>query len=301
MSPTKADVENTLVAQPDVAAGLVNAVFARGAAFASPTELEDAPLSGTYESAVGLRGTMRDVAKYFIRDEKLECIFAFEVQSSPHPFMPARVLGYDGITYRDQLENQTLRERFQIGVNRIAPVFTIILYVGAEQWRKTRKLSDRATMSQDVAPVLAPYFDDYEIRVVDLAGMSDEELKKFPNDIRIIAEYFRAVRNKTEYKPSRIKIIHKRELFYFMEHVVNDLSFAYDVIMQGYKREPEDMCEVLDRIKIKEREEGREEGRLETLKESAANMRAEGLSDDKIALFLKVDVADVKIWLDSQN
>ena len=59
------------------------------------------------------------------------------------------------------------------------------------------------------------------------------------------------------------------------------------------------------------REEGREEGigigreegigigRLETMKESATNMRAEGWSDETIAKILRVDVADVKIWLES--
>ena len=40
-------------------------------------------------------------------------------------------------------------------------------------------------------------------------------------------------------------------------------------------------------------------GRLETMKESATNMRAEGWSDETIAKILRVDVADVRIWLDS--
>ena len=47
------------------------------------------------------------------------------------------------------------------------------------------------------------------------------------------------------------------------------------------------------------REEGIDIGRLETLKENAASMRAEGWSDETIAKILRVDVADVKIWLDS--
>ena len=47
------------------------------------------------------------------------------------------------------------------------------------------------------------------------------------------------------------------------------------------------------------REEGIDIGRLETLKENAASMRAEGWSDETIAKVLRVDVADVKIWLDS--
>ena len=49
------------------------------------------------------------------------------------------------------------------------------------------------------------------------------------------------------------------------------------------------------------RKEGIGIGRLETLKESAANMRAEGLNDETIARYLRGDVADVKIWLDSEK
>ncbi|MBQ9813658.1 MAG: hypothetical protein IJM54_10165, partial [Thermoguttaceae bacterium] len=44
---------------------------------------------------------------------------------------------------------------------------------------------------------------------------------------------------------------------------------------------------------------GRAEGRLETLKNAAANMRAEGFDDETIARILSVDVADVRIWLDT--
>ena len=47
------------------------------------------------------------------------------------------------------------------------------------------------------------------------------------------------------------------------------------------------------------REEGIDIGRLETLKENAASMRAEGWSDETIAKILRVDAADVRIWLDS--
>ena len=63
--------------------------------------------------------------------------------------------------------------------------------------------------------------------------------------------------------------------------------------------------EINAEIAKNEHEKGREEGigigRLETLKESAANMRAEGLNDETIARYLRVDVADVRIWLNSEE
>ncbi|MBR5758138.1 MAG: hypothetical protein IKX88_06045 [Thermoguttaceae bacterium] len=61
------------------------------------------------------------------------------------------------------------------------------------------------------------------------------------------------------------------------------------------------MCEAIEGMKRSAKEEGREEGRLETLKDNAANMRAKGWSDETIAEILRVDVADVRIWLDSNE
>ena len=60
-------------------------------------------------------------------------------------------------------------------------------------------------------------------------------------------------------------------------------------------------AEIGEEIAKNERAIGQEEGRLKTLKENAASMREEGLSDEKIAKILKVDLADVKIWLDSNR
>ena len=85
--------------------------------------------------------------------------------------------------------------------------------------------------------------------------------------------------------------------------------------MEGYEKEPENMCEIIDRAvndrinekvneKVNERladerQEGREEGRAETQKEMAAKLRKKGWKDEEIADFLDVEVVDVRIWLDS--
>ena len=60
-------------------------------------------------------------------------------------------------------------------------------------------------------------------------------------------------------------------------------------------------AELGEEIAKNERIRIQEEARLKTLKENAASMREEGLSDEKIAKILKVDLADVKIWLDSNR
>ncbi|MBP5622471.1 MAG: hypothetical protein J6X44_10690 [Thermoguttaceae bacterium] len=117
MTPTKANIENNLISQNDVAAGLINAIFAKGEVFVEPENLRDAPLDSTYQSFGRLRELRRDVAKYLVGGDRCECVFAFEIQSAVDPNMPVRVFGYDGASYRDQLANPTLEKQFGLGAD----------------------------------------------------------------------------------------------------------------------------------------------------------------------------------------
>ena len=316
MSPAKADVLYSLITQNDISAGLINAIYANGENVVQAENLVDASLNTTYASTDGrLRNLTRDVLKMCVRpDGYLECFFGFELQSEPEPFMPVRVAGYNGATYRDQLDNESLKKRYNIGVSRVAPVLTAVLHFGTELWRTNLKLSDRATTSEKMAGIIAPYFDDYQIKVVDFAGMTDDELVVFPNEIQIVARYFRAKRQKIKFVIPELKIVHVRQMCDFMTYVANDERFDYNNIMEGYEKEPENMCEIIDRAindrlekRVAERlAEEREETQkkmaaklLEKQKMMAAKLRKKGWSDEEIADFLDVELVDVRIWLDS--
>ena len=247
--------------------------------------------------------------KYYVRNGVLERMFGFELQLRTHPFMPVRVYGYNGATYRDELGNKTFETLYGIGKKRVAPIFTTVLHFGKNPWRTNLRLSDRATMSPDVARVMTPHFDDFKVRVVDFAGMSGDELSIFPTDIRIVAQYFRAKRRQIEYVPTKLVFVHTRQVWDFMKYVAGDRRFDFNSIMAGHRREPKTKCEVLDRIINKRVEEavgeafenGRKKERLELHREMAAELCRRGWRDEEIAQHLKVDVVDVRIWLDSER
>ena len=89
--------------------------------------------------------------------------------------------------------------------------------------------------------------------------------------------------------------------------MVNAVTDAHIPYKEG--EEHVNMCQAINEMlddartegEIKGRAEGFREGRLETLKENAVNMRADGWSDETIAKILRVSVADVRIWLDSNE
>lgn len=86
------------------------------------------------------------------------------------------------------------------------------------------------------------------------------------SDFRIIAEYLVQMRKNREYAPSRLKIVHAREVFALMEAMTNDVRFtqAYEV-MEEEREVPEYMCEALDKIENKGIEKGIKSSLLEVL------------------------------------
>ncbi len=302
MTPIKLDSANSLIAQPDVAAGLINAIFADGNELVRPDELVNAPLTGAYESVKGLRRVERDVAKYFVRNGRCHCIFAFETQATIDPTMPIRVFSYDAVNYRDQLDNSELHERYMIGANCIVPVITTTLYFGEQPWRSSRKLTDALTISVEFADVIKPHIADREIKIIDFAGLSDEERKKYPKDIQIIAEYFSCVRRGVQYQPTLDGFVHAREVFYFLKYVVGNTDLSIDAVTREYEGVPKNMVDLFTQLQENGVEKGVkigvEIGELNQKKRTAVDLyKDDGWSKEKIARLLRVDVADVRIWL----
>ena len=314
----------SLITFPDVAAGIINAVYANGSPFVRAEELQDAPLRGAYNATGRLRRLERDVAKFFIRNGRRECVFAFELQSFVDSTMPLRIFGYDGVMYRDQLANEALARYYELTDATIAPIFTVVLYFGEEPWNKSRNLSECVKMSPEVDAIMRKHIEDYRVKVIDFAGMTLEEIQKFPGDVQVIAQYYRCLRLKIEYAVPSVEFTHTKELFFFMEHVAQNSKFAYDVVMRGYKEEPKNMVDLLARweenARIEERkkfaeererfDEERErfdeerkrfdeerENTAAKLKQIAISLQQEGRSDEMIANLMGMDLVDVKIWL----
>ncbi|MCD8119354.1 MAG: Rpn family recombination-promoting nuclease/putative transposase [Lachnospiraceae bacterium] len=128
--------------------------------------------------------------------------------------MPFRVIGYDGASYRDELNHG--EERY--------PVVTFILYYGTtKRWSKNhRSLCDEF---KDVPESLKPYVNDYRIHVFEIAWLSEETVARFKSDFRIMADYFVQVRKNGNYVPSREEMKHVNEVLGLMEAMTNSRNF----------------------------------------------------------------------------
>ena len=99
-------------------------------------------------------------------------------------------------------------------------------------------------------------------------------------------------REKNDYHPEPHALKHVHETLQLLSVMSNDQRFeaVYQNDTEGGIR---NMCDVLDRIEQK----GRQEGELEGKKEMAVSLARMGISIEDIAKAAKVSVNEVKQWL----
>ena len=242
--------EKTLEAFNDVFADIVNGLLFKGKQVIQEYALTDAQPYSMYKTDGRLREQERDVAKYWNKTTGSRisvriALLGFENQSKYEKDMPLRVIGYDGTAYRAELYQE---ERY--------PVITLVLYFGNAPWGKNRSLYDAIEVPEE----FKPFVSDYKINVFEIAHLPEEAIGYFHSDFKIVADYFVHKRTNPDYRPvDPDKFKYVDEVLKLLTAITHDER--YIEALEGEGGKPKDMCEVLDRVEAK----GKQEGVLETL------------------------------------
>ena len=216
-------------------------------------------------------------------------IILVEAQSVWNRNIPLRMLYYYSETCKRYLAETKQSEHNESSVKLPKPEFYVV-YSGNKEVPDT--ISFKESYFEGDAPI------DLEVNVlkevdekicgqyIGFCKVYDEQRKKYGNAVKCAQETIRICIEKGYLVP--FLQAHKQEVITMLDELFNE-----EALREAYDRAKE--RENLEKGRV----EGRMEGRVETLKENAANMRAEGLDDETIARFLRVDVVDVRIWLDS--
>lgn len=258
-------VEKTLEAYNDVFADIVNVLLFDGKEYVQEKDLEDALPRSHYKAKGKLRELERDVAKYWKQSNVRIAMFGNENQTHEDEYMPIRVIGYDGMEYRAQLIKSLEKEEKDDKKVKVPhfPVVTLVLYFGYKNhWRKPITLYECLDISEE----LRPYVSDYKINLFEIAYLSEEQVKMFKSDFRFVADYFVQMRKNNDYIPSTETIKHVQATLELMSVMTNDYRFE-EAYNQVEGEEHLSMCEYLDRIVEKGRNEGIEQGKMQVLYE----------------------------------
>lgn len=282
--------EKILESYNDVFSDIVNVLLFNGEKILAPDELEDQAPRSYYKADGKIHEIERDVAKRWKKGNiRIACV-GFENQTNPDPDMTLRVMGYDGAEYRAQLLAD------HVGGSRY-PVVTLVLYFGYNKhWDQPLSLKERL----DIPPEFEPYVNDYKINLFEVAYLTHEQVEMFQSDFRVVADYFVQKREKNDYDPEPRALTHVQETLQLLSVMSNDQRFeeAYNSDAEGGIH---NMCDVLDRIELKGRQEGRQEGRKEGRAEQAKKttyiLKNMGLSIEQIAQAVDTNIDTVKQWL----
>ena len=150
-------------------------------------DLESAAKDTMFKADGKIHQQERDVSKFWKNGEVRISILGFENQTIQDTDMPLRVISYDGASYKQQLLDKKVKQRY--------PVATLVLYFGIEdKWTAPKHLLDCFKVPEE----LKPFVSDYKINVFNIAWLSDETIDMFKSDFKIVAKYFQTLRLKKD-------------------------------------------------------------------------------------------------------
>ena len=166
--------------------------------------------------------------------------------------MPLRVIGYDGSSYRDEMNQDKIvidegtGKKHKIRHKRY-PVVTIVLYFGKTPWKKPLSLYDVLEISDD----LKPFVSDYKINLIDVPRLTGEQVEKFTSDFQIIADYFVQLNENKDYVPKDKIIRHTDSFLKLMSVLTQDNKYVEMGRELSDEKEEFNMCEVLDKVEAR--------------------------------------------------
>ena len=239
----------------DVFSDIVNGTLFDGREVIKPEALVDAVAKSQYKADDNvIHEQERDVAKYWT-DKNCYirlALLGVENQLAIDMDMPLRVIGYDGSSYRDEMNqdkiviDEATGKKHKIRHERY-PVITIVLYFGKTPWKKPLSLYDVLKISDE----LKPFVNDYKINLIDVPRLTGEQVEKFTSDFQIIADYFVQLNESNDYVPKEKTIKHADSFLKLMSVLTQDDKYVEMGKKFSHEMEGFNMCKVLDRAEAR--------------------------------------------------
>lgn len=251
--------EKMLEEYNDVFADIVNGIVFEGRPVIRPEELQNTKLESMYRSigSGSIRSQERDVAKIWKKNGIRIALCGLENQTKIDKYMPLRVMGYEGASYRDMLKN---------GDIDVFPVVTLVLYFGDEHWQSPKSIKE--LLADKPYPIeMTPYLNDARANICEVAFLSEKEINRFHGDFRIVANFFAGKRKDPDYTPGDEQVIeHVEDVLWLLTEVTGDDRY-HDICYEKNFQEVHTMCDVAQRLEDRGRASGLQEGIREGKKE----------------------------------
>ena len=253
-SKEKDIIQKALEMYNDVFADIINVLLFNGENVVTEDSLTDVLQESILKIDGRIKAQYRDIAKYWYNSKIKLSMFGLENQTKPEKRMPLRVFGYDGTEYVKQAKKENSKEV-------LYPVITLVLYFGYNsRWNQPKSLFELLEIDERIKP----YVNDFKMNLFEIAYLDREKIDMFKSDFWILADYLYQMRVNKDYVASDTVIEHVDELLMLMLAMTKDYRFE-ETINEVKGKEHVTMCEVLDRVEARGREEGIKEGTVNIL------------------------------------
>ncbi len=272
------------------------------------------------DGAVAPIQKFRDVQKLYaaMTDGKMEYVlYGAENQTEIHFAMAVKNNLYDALEYAGQVEETAKSHRKEMkrkkeqrettaeegrktpstgeflsgfwADDRLIPSITVTIFFGSEEWDGPLSLFDMMDVSD---PDVLACMDNYHVRLIAPAQMSDEEIMKFQSSLREVMLFIKYSKDREnlsrilEANEKRFREVERRAAD-VIEAITNS-GIKYDE-----SEEAVDVCQAIQEM----RTESESQGRLMQAKEDAINFYKLGVDVEKIAQGVGYAVETVKEWL----
>ena len=258
----------------------------------------------------------RDVQKLYaaMTDGKMEYVlYGAENQTEIHYAMAVKNNLYDALEYAGQVEEAAKSHRkemkqkkkqgetsteegkktpntgeFLSGFwteDRLIPSITVTIFFGSEEWDGPLSLFEMMDVSD---PDVLACMDNYHVRLIAPAQMTDEEIMKFQSSLREVMLFIKYSKNKENL--SRV-LAANEERFREVERRAADVieTITNSGMKYDEKEKVVDVCQAI--------QEMRKESEQKKAREVAGNLYKMGLDIEKIAQAVGYAVETVNEWL----
>ncbi len=262
----------------------------------------------------------RDVQKLYaaMTDGKIEYVlYGAENQAEIHYAMAVKNNLYDALEYAGQVEEAAKSHRkemkrkkeqgkisaeearktpsageFLSGFwveDKLIPSITVTIFFGSEEWDGPLSLLDMMDVPD---PYVLACMDNYHVRLIAPAQMSDEEIMKFQSSLREVMLFIKYSKDRENL--SRILKANEKR-FRGVERRAADVIEAITNSGLKYNKEDEvvNVCQAIQEM----RKQSELDGELKKAREAAGKLYEMGLDTEKIAQAVGYAVETVKGWL----
>jgi len=270
-----------------------------------PGELEELDAS---ERAGGLAGgRRRDALMGWVAMRGGGAVYAvlgIEAQAGVHYAMPARCLLYDAMRVmaqvgrvgaahgrRDDLRGDEFVSRFARS-DRVAPVVTLVLYLGPREWDGPVRLSEMYAEADPGVLAMAP---EYRLNLVAPAAMADGDFSRFRTGLGPLLKFVKYSGDKEKLRAAVAGDARFAALDSESAELASLVTGSRIELGRHEREGMVDMCKAIDDMRQeswdagreeglkKGRDEGRDEGREEGRFAALADLVSEGLITDEVA------------------